>query len=56
MNIIALIDPGLRHDAIGVGAVGGLDVVLACCENSRERLGGGDVLGSNEQCIMIGIG
>ena len=51
-----LVDPGLRHDPVRVCADGGLDVVLACVEDSREGEGGGDIFWADEEGVVVRVG
>ena len=55
VDVVGLVDPGVGDEAVGVGADGGLDVVLCRGEDAREGQGGGDVLGAEEEGVVVGV-
>lgn len=52
-DVVALVDPWVGHDAMWVCADGGFDVVLGCGEDAGKGKGGGDVLGPDEEGVMV---
>ena len=55
MDVVGFVDPGVGDDAVGVGADGGLDVVFVGGQDAGQGLGGGDVLGTGEEGVVVGI-
>ena len=55
-DVVGLVDERVGDHAVCVGADGGLDVVLVCCEDPREGEGGGYVFRAHEEGIVIRIG
>ena len=53
--MVGFVEIRVRDCAVGIGADGGFDVVFGRCEGARESEGGGDVFGSDEQCVVVCI-
>ena len=54
--MVGFVDVRVGDEAVGVGADGGFDVVFGGAEDAGEGEGGGDVLWSGEEGVVVGVG
>ncbi len=55
MDVVGFVDVGVGDEAVGVCADGGFDVVFRGGEGAGEGEGGGDVLGADEEGVVVGF-
>lgn len=53
--MVGLVEIRVGDSAVSICADGGFNVVLGRCQRAGESEGGGDVFGSNEECVVVCI-
>lgn len=56
VDVVGFVDPGVGDETVGVGADGGFDVVFGGDKEAGQGEGRGDVLGPDEQGVVVCVG